>query len=164
MLVNILSPTFVLNFVALAWKMSPIMPKEAGSLNGPLCAYLIRQNLYNQTHLRSLDNECSCHISKWTVKIYGRESTNGDFPCAKLKNIKNKLAKNIVLAIMKKPKTYYCLYNLLWLTCLALPLYHIWRLAWRENLRMPKEAGLLNGPLCTYLMRQNLHDRTHLRS
>ena len=29
---------------------------------------------------------------------------------------------------------------------------------------MSKEAGSLNGPLCAYLMRQNLHDRTCPRS
>ena len=51
--VNIFSPTCVPNLVTLAWKMSPGMPKEAGPLNGPLCAYLMRQNLHNQTHLRS---------------------------------------------------------------------------------------------------------------
>ena len=35
------------------------------------------------------------------MKIYGRESANGDFPCAKLENAKKKLAK-FFLAIMKK--------------------------------------------------------------
>ena len=41
-LINILSPTFVPNLVNLAWKLSPGMPKEAGLLNGPFCAYSIR--------------------------------------------------------------------------------------------------------------------------
>ena len=40
-LINIFSPTFVQNLMTLAWKLSPGMPKEASSLNGPLCAYLI---------------------------------------------------------------------------------------------------------------------------
>ena len=34
-------------------KMSSGMSKESGSLNGPLCAYLMRQNLYGRTCLRS---------------------------------------------------------------------------------------------------------------
>ena len=33
------------DLVTLAWQMSPGMTKEPGSLNGPLCTYLIRQNL-----------------------------------------------------------------------------------------------------------------------
>ena len=53
LLITMLSPTFVPNLVTLAWKMSSGMPKEAGSLNGPLCAYLMRQNLHDQTCPRS---------------------------------------------------------------------------------------------------------------
>ena len=82
------------------------MPKEAGSLNGPLCAYLIRQNLHNRTRPRSQGNECSCHISKWSVKIYGCESANGDFPCAKLQNAKKKLA-NFFFADYEKTRNLY---------------------------------------------------------
>ena len=52
-LINIFSPTFVPNLVTLAWKMRPGMPKESGSLNGPLCAYSVRQNLHNRTRPRS---------------------------------------------------------------------------------------------------------------
>ena len=40
-------PTFVSNLMALR-KMSPGMTKQAGLLNDPLCAYLMKQNLYNQ--------------------------------------------------------------------------------------------------------------------
>ena len=119
-LINMFSPTFVPNLVALAWKMSPGMPKETCSLNDPLCAYLIKlikQNLFNQTRPRCKGYECPCHISKWSVKIYGRESANGDFPCAKLENAKTNRQKSF-LAIIKKHGT--------WLTCLALPLYRIW--------------------------------------
>ena len=36
---------------------------------------------------------------------YGRESVNGDFPCAKLENAKKIRQKNF-LATMKKPGTY----------------------------------------------------------
>ena len=114
-LINIFSPTFEPNLLTLAWKMSPGMPKEAGSWNSPLWAYLIRQNLHNRTHPRSLGYECPCHISKWSVKIYRRESANGDFPCAKLENAKKK-------KISPNEKTR----NLYWLTCLALPLYQLW--------------------------------------
>ena len=35
------------------YQMSPGMPKEAGSLNGPLCDYLMRQNPYNRTRSKS---------------------------------------------------------------------------------------------------------------
>ena len=35
------------------------------------------------------------------MKIYGRESANSDFPCAKLQNMK-KIHQNLLLAIMKK--------------------------------------------------------------
>ena len=104
-LINILSPTFVTNLVTLAWKLTPGMPKEAGSLNGPLCAYLIRQNLHNKTRLRPYGYEYPWHISKWSVKIYGRENANGDFPYAKLENAKKKFAK-IFFPTMKKPGTY----------------------------------------------------------
>ena len=38
-------------------------------------------------------------------KNYGRESVNGDFPCAKLENAK-KIRRNFFLAAMKKPGTY----------------------------------------------------------
>ena len=51
-LINMFSPTFVPNLVALVWKMSPGMPKEDGSLNGPLSTYLIKQNLHNRNHPR----------------------------------------------------------------------------------------------------------------
>ena len=39
------------------------------------------------------------------MKIYGRESVNGDFPCAKLENVK-KNSPTFFLTIMKKPGTY----------------------------------------------------------
>ena len=43
MLINMFSSTFVPNFTNLTWKkMSPEMPKLIGSLNAPLCTYLMR--------------------------------------------------------------------------------------------------------------------------
>ena len=39
------------------------------------------------------------------MKNYGRESVNGDFPCAKLEKAK-KIGQNFFLATMKKPGTY----------------------------------------------------------
>ena len=36
-------------------------------------------------------------------KIYGRESANGDFPCAKLENVKTN-SPNFFLPIMKNPE------------------------------------------------------------
>ena len=44
--------------------MSSRRPKLIGSLNGPFCAYLMRQNLHNWTRPRSLGNKCPCCISK----------------------------------------------------------------------------------------------------
>ena len=38
---HVFSPTFVPNLMTLAWKMSSGIPKETGSLNGQLCAYLM---------------------------------------------------------------------------------------------------------------------------
>ena len=35
-----------------------------------------------------------CHISKWSVKIYRRESAYGDFPSAKFENANKNLPKN----------------------------------------------------------------------
>ena len=67
-LINMFSPTFVPNLVTLAWKMSSGMPKEAGLLNGPLCTYLMRQNLHDQTRPRSLGNKCPCHVA-WLVPV-----------------------------------------------------------------------------------------------
>ena len=61
---NLFSPTFVPNLVTLAYKMSPGMAKEADPLNGPLCAYLMRQNLHNRTRPRLWGNKCPCHIFK----------------------------------------------------------------------------------------------------
>ena len=54
-LINIFRPTFVPNLVTLPWKMSPGMPKEAGSLNGPLCAYLMRQIIELVQDLRAMN-------------------------------------------------------------------------------------------------------------
>ena len=79
---NMFSPTFVPNLVTLAWKMSSGMPKEAGSLNGPLCAYLMKQNLHDRSRPRSWGNKCPCQVWKWSVKNNGRESVNGAcLPC-----------------------------------------------------------------------------------
>ena len=81
-LINMLRPTYMPNLVTLAWKMSSGMSKEVGSLNGPLCAYLLRQNLHDRTRPRSKGNKCPCQVWKWSVKNYGRESVNGScLPC-----------------------------------------------------------------------------------
>ena len=105
LLISMLRTTYVQNLVTLAWKMSSGRSKEAGSLNGRLCAYLMRQNLHDRTCLRSQSNKCPCQVWKWSVKIYRRESANGDFPCAKLENAK-KIRQNFFLAIITKPGTY----------------------------------------------------------
>ena len=131
-MINILSPTFVPNLVTLAWKMSPGMPKEADSLNGPLCTYSIRQNLHNRTRPRSSGNECPSHISKWSMKIYGCESANGDFPCAKLQNAK-KIA-NFFCRLWKNPE--FLLINILSPTFVP----NLVTFAWKMSPGMPKNA------------------------
>ena len=55
--------------------------------------------------LRAVNVLAKFEISKWSVKIYGRESANGDFPCAKLENVKKNSPK-FFQATMKKPGTY----------------------------------------------------------
>ena len=60
------------------------MPEMASLLNDPLYAYLLRQNLHNQTHLRYKGNEFPSHISKWSEKNYRHEKAIGDFQCANI--------------------------------------------------------------------------------
>ena len=84
-LINMFRPTYVPNLVTLAWKMSSGRSKEAGSLNGRLCAYLIRQNLHDRTCTRPKGNKCPCQVWKWSVKNCWRESVNGAcLPCRPL--------------------------------------------------------------------------------
>ena len=118
-LMNIFSPIFVQNLVTLVWKMRPGMPKEAGSINGPLCAYLIRQNLHNGlvqdlwainviatfqndpwkfTDLRVL--AVIFHVQSWTMQ-------------------KKKLPK-VFVGDYEKTR------NLCWLTCLSPTFEQIW--------------------------------------
>ena len=81
-LINMFRPTYVPNLVTLAWKMSSWRSKEAGSLNGRLCTYLMRQNLHDWTSPRPWGNKCPCQVWKWSVKNCGRESVNGAcLPC-----------------------------------------------------------------------------------
>ena len=61
-------PTFVQNLKTLPWKISPRMSKPVGSLNGPLCVDLMRQNHHDGTSLRSKNSKCLCHIRKWFEK------------------------------------------------------------------------------------------------
>ena len=68
-LITMLSPTFVPNLVTLAWKMSSGMPKESGSLNGPLCAYLMRQNLHDRIvrDLRTINVLAKFENDPWKI-------------------------------------------------------------------------------------------------
>ena len=157
MLINMFSPTFAPNLVTKARKMNPGKPKLITSLNGSIWAYLMRQNLHNGTRPRPEGNECPCHISKWSVKIYRRESANGDFPCAKLQNLKKICQFFFCCRLWKNPK--FILIKILSPTYMP----YLVTLAWKMSSGMSKEAGSLNGPLCTYLMRQNLHDQTRPR-
>ena len=155
-LINIFSPAFVPNLVTLAWKMSPGMPKEAGSLNGPLCAYLIRQNLHNRTvrDLRAMNIIATFQNDPW--KNCGRESANGDFLCAKLENAK-KNSPIFFWRLWQNPEHILIL--------LFRPTYvPNDDFSLKMSSGMSKEAGSLNGPLGGYLMRQNLRDRTRPRS
>ena len=81
-LIDMCRPTYMPNLVTLSWKMSSRMSKEAGSANGPLCTYLMRQNLRDWARPRSWGNKCPCQVWKWSVKNYGCQSINGAcLPC-----------------------------------------------------------------------------------
>ena len=102
--------------------------------------------------------EYPSHISKWSVRIYGCESANGDFPCAKLENAKKILQNFFGGRLWKNPELI--LINMFWPTYMP----NLVTFAWKMSSGMSKEAGSLNGPLCTYLMRQNLHYQNRSRS
>ena len=125
-LINMFSPTVVPNLVTLAWKMSSAMPKEASLLNGPSCAYLIRQNLIKLVwDLRAM-NVLATFQNDLRKFIDVRALVNSDFPSAKLKNAKKN--RQIFRPLWKKR-------NLYWLTCLAQPLYQIWWLKLQKWVR-----------------------------
>ena len=96
-------------------------------------------------------------FSKWSVKIYGRESANGDVPGAKLQNVK-KNRENFFCRLWKNPELI--LINIFRPTFVP----NLVTLAWKMSSGMPKETGSLNGPFCAYLMSQNLHEWTRPRS
>ena len=157
-LINMLRPTYMPNLVTLAWKMNSGMSKETSSLNGPFYAYLMRQNLHDRTHPRSQGNKCPCQVWKWSVKNYWHESTNGDFPCAKMENAPKNSQK--FFWVTMKNKNEIILINIFRPTYMQ----NLVTIAWKMSSGMSKVASSLNGPLCAYLMRQNLHDRTRPRS
>ena len=104
-LINIFSPTCVQNLVTLVWKMRPGMPKEAGLINGPLCAYLIRQNLHNGLvqDLRAINVIATFQNDPWKFTdvrmlavIFHVQSWT----------MPKKIRQNFLLAIMKNPVTY----------------------------------------------------------
>ena len=106
-LINMLSPTFVPNLVTLAWKMSSGMPKEVGSLNGPLSVLEIPTG----------------------PPVRGRQLW--------------RRTGNFLLIFL-----WFYVYDLRLKT-------------WGPTTFLTEFPTL---PLCAYLMRQNLHDRTCLRS
>ena len=89
------------------------------------------------------------------MKIYGRQSANGDFPCVKSENAQ-KFAKIVFWRLWKKPELI--LINIFRSTNIL----NLVTKAWKMSSGMSKEASSLNGPVCKYLMRQNLHGRTLL--
>ena len=84
------------------------------------------------------------------MKIYGCEGANDDFPCTKLENAKKYSQKIFWAIIWKNPE--------LILINMSSPAFvrNLVTLAWKISSGMPKEASSLNGPLCTYIMRQNM--------
>ena len=139
-LFNMFSPTFLPNVVTLPWKTSLGMPKESGWLNGPLCAYLMRQNPHNQTRSRSFDNECPHQVWKWSVKNYGRQSVDFNVWSWKMR----KKSPNFFWRFWKSPELM--LFNMFSPTFVP----NFVALAWKMSPWIPKESGSLNGPLCTY--------------
>ena len=71
---KMLRPTFVPNWMARYWHMSPGMRKSISSSNDP---YSVRLNLHNRTRQSPLGNERPCQVWKWSVKNYGCMSANG---------------------------------------------------------------------------------------
>ena len=132
-LVSILSPTFVPHLVTLAWKMSLGMLKETGSLNGPLCAYFIRQNIHNRTRPRSLGYEYPCHISKWSVKKDVR-SLMVIFHVRSWK-MRKKICQKYFWRLWKNPE--FLLINMFRPTYMP----NLVALAWKMSSGMSKEAG-----------------------
>ena len=79
------------------------------------------------------------------MTIFGRESANGDFPCAKFENAKKNSPNFFVGDYEKIP--YRILMNMF------IPTYmpNLVTLAWKMSSGMSKEAGSLNSPLCAYI-------------
>ena len=105
------------------------------SLNYPLCAYLMRKNLHNGTHLKSI------HILRALMVIFNVWKTCKNF------------AKDFFVLMIKLGT---------WVNDMFSPTFEPYLVtsAWNMSAAMPKELGSLNGLLCTYLMRQNLHNQT----
>ena len=59
-LISMFKPTYVPYLVTLAWKMNSGRSKEAGSLNGRLCTYLMSQNLHE-----TLGQVCQVWNNPW---------------------------------------------------------------------------------------------------
>ena len=74
--------------------------------------------------------------------MYGRESANSDFPCAKLENFEKKIANFFFFffATMKNPELK--LINMFRPTFMP----NLVTLAWKMSSGKSKEAGSLNGP------------------
>ena len=142
------SSIFVQRFMALPWKMSPGMRKEAYSLNGPLYAYLMRQNLHNRT----------------------RSSFMAINVLATFQNDPRKITD------MREHYRWFFFFFFFWgggaifikenSEVMSISMFsstfvpNLVTLPWKMSPGMPKKVGPLNGPLCTFLMRQNLHNRT----
>ena len=129
--------------------MNPGMSKLFSSSNGPLCAYLVRQNLHDRTRSRSLYNEYLWNNWKWPEKALTiilnalRCKTRKKFAKLWLR-----LNPEVIVSNMLS-RTFVP--NFMDLTCKMSP-------------GMPKLFRLLNGPLGAYLMKQNLHNWIRPRS
>ena len=150
-LINMFRTTYVQNLVTLAWKMSSGRSKEASSLNGRLCAYLMSQNLHDRTRLRSINVLAKFENDPW--KFTDVRELTVIFHVQSWKRRK-KFAKSFFRRLWQNPE---CI-----LINMFRPTYvpNLVTLVWKMSSERSKESGSLNGPLCAYLMRQNLHDRT----
>ena len=156
-LINMFRPTYMPNLVTKAWKMSSGMSKEAGSLNGPLCAYLMRQTFMVELvrDLRVINVLAKFENDPW--KIMDVRVLTVIFHVQSWK-MRKKFAKIFFSRLWKNPE----LISINMFRPTYMP--NLVTKAWTMSSGMSKEAGSLNGPLCAYLMRQNLHDRTCPRS
>ena len=161
MLINMFNPTFTPHLATLAWKMSLGMPKLITSLNGPLCAYLMRQNLIIKLvpYLRAMNVLATFQNDprKFTdVRVLMVIFHVRIWKMCK-KNLQNFFGGNMENPIFTDMRALTVIFQVR---------------SWKMQKKIRQNIFFFfcdyerkkNGSLCAYLMRQNLHDWTRPRS